>query len=578
MTTISNRALWLGLLALGLLAIGLSISLGGKGTIPFGGAGGNIVATNAPSEGEVLHSDGTNYYWTTPTASSTNVPNYVLTNSDTRVYVRFVGGISNQGPTVLEAAVTNNSSMTNVGAFSVGGVSTLDGFTFLNSGASNLGTLDVSGQADFQDTLVSHNGAQFIGGNVYVDGQLGANQIFSTNNITSLTSTNTDYATNGGNMDIGGLLNIWGGLHVEGALSETSTNVINGLTENGSPASGVMLLALDPAVPALRKVDVANLPGGTGGGTNFPPVLNLLGGTNITVGSGVRQAWTLTTNASFKLVFTGTPLNGETVEFAVSNFSATANIYVTNTVYDPLVSSNVTELLVISNSVRFLTFRSQTNFNNGTARWELVNDRGLLPELAFVGLDRTVTNNNVITQYRAYSYDFISAGFFQTNSVAANGTNFQATVVYDNSSTNPAPTPYAIFDPSATNVAFFVVTTPEDWDGGPIKFKYHYGSSDSSASTNVLEISAGVMTGAGWDTITYGAAVTKTNANTSAGDVFISAATSAVTIGGSTQPGYLIGFKLRRLPGHADDTDSDFVRVWGTGIQWGLTNAVVTAW
>ena len=110
-------------------------------------------------------------------------------------------------------------------------------------------------------------------------------------------------------------------------------------------------------------------------GTNFPPAIANGGGqqasTNITVGLGVRQRITITTNASFKLVFTGTPLNGESISVGVSNTSASI-LYVTNTAYNVAVASNDTVWPVAATSVRWFDFISQTNWNTGTARWEVI--------------------------------------------------------------------------------------------------------------------------------------------------------------------------------------------------------------
>lgn len=117
--------------------------------------------------------------------------------------------------------------------------------------------------------------------------------------------------------------------------------------------------------------------GGGSGGTNFPAVLNLRGGTNITVGSGTRQYWTLTTNATFNLNFQGTPLNGESVRFAVSNFSS-STIYMTNrqggtiaAFYQPALGSNNSVLAIPPTSIFIADFVWSTNFNNGVVRQEL---------------------------------------------------------------------------------------------------------------------------------------------------------------------------------------------------------------
>lgn len=104
---------------------------------------------------------------------------------------------------------------------------------------------------------------------------------------------------------------------------------------------------------------------------------NLLGGTNIALGNGIFQAWTLTTNASFALNFSGTPRNGERVWVGVSN-NASSTIFLTNfngsalaNCFDPTVASNVTVFPIAATSARFFTFAWTTNFNLGTVRQQL---------------------------------------------------------------------------------------------------------------------------------------------------------------------------------------------------------------
>lgn len=152
--------------------------------------------------------------------------------------------------------------------------------------------------------------------------------------------------------------------------------VVNGLRIAGLAGSGDVL-----AVDAEGNVFKTNIVSGSGGGTNYPPVIRI--GTNIAVGVGVRQSVTLQTNASFAIVFTGTPLNGEHISLGVSNI-ATSVIYMTNTagVYDPSVASNVTTFAIAGTSARFFEFVSSTNFNLGVARWEVRDMLGKEVELA----------------------------------------------------------------------------------------------------------------------------------------------------------------------------------------------------
>lgn len=144
-----------------------------------------------------------------------------------------------------------------------------------------------------------------------------------------------------------------------------------------SPSAGQVVAFHD----ANTLTNVADGGVGGSGGTNYPPVVRI--GTNIAVGVGVRQSVTLQTNASFAIVFTGAPLNGEHISLGVSNI-ATSVIYMTNTagIYDPSVASNVTTFAIAATSVRFFEFVSSTNFALGAARWEVRDMLGKEVELA----------------------------------------------------------------------------------------------------------------------------------------------------------------------------------------------------
>lgn len=122
--------------------------------------------------------------------------------------------------------------------------------------------------------------------------------------------------------------------------------------------------------------------------------------TNIYVGTNMEQSVTVKTNASFLLVFTGTPLNGEMVNLSVSNYGASV-IYMTNTspIYDPTVASNVTLFAIPALSIRDFKFINNTNFNLGVARWELIRSLQKESELsaAYPMVLITNANGSVIT-------------------------------------------------------------------------------------------------------------------------------------------------------------------------------------
>lgn len=213
---------------------------------------------------------------------------------------------------------------------------------------------------------------------------------------------------------IGGHLPLGVASTVTAIGSLTTVATLGGaVTLNASPFNGNLATTDDTLQEVAQKVDDLVISGGSGG-TNFPPVINTLGLTNVTVGSGVRQARTFTTNASFGLNFSGTALNGETVSIAVSNHSS-ADIFMTNYVgstatgvYDPTVGSNVTQFAIMAGSIRYFEFRAHTNFNNGTVRWENIGgaQKGYVVEW---GTDiEATTNGATISLKTSYTNQVVS--------------------------------------------------------------------------------------------------------------------------------------------------------------------------
>ena len=174
---------------------------------------------------------------------------------------------------------------------------------------------------------------------------------------------------------------------------------------------------------------LASTASGSSGGTNYPPVINTLGATNVTLGSGVRQHRTWTTNASFGINFSGTALNGETVRVGVSNRTA-STIWWTNyqggTVtgaFDPTVASNVTAFAVAPTSIGTWEFVWHTNFNNGAVRqevqWRSVAEvelgAGTLANLTTNGLLVSVNVNTNFTPWSIWVTNVATMGSIQTN-------------------------------------------------------------------------------------------------------------------------------------------------------------------
>lgn len=368
-----------------------------------------------------------------------------------------------------------------------------------------------------------------------------------------------------------------------GTMDDAGTTFITSLTEDASPAAGDFIMTYDASAGTLKKVQRSNFDAGGSGGTNFPPVIHLGVSTNMTIGTGVRKSVTITTNDSFALSFIGTALNGEEVQVGVSNYAITANIYMTNfsgtsvaNCYDPFTGGNVSSFLIPSNSVRFFTFVWHTNFNLGTVRQELRYSSSKQATLAGGGYTRTSTNGatSVVTVYQSVQVDYIDAGAFLTNA-----TNWAATFHYTNHFQGALPQVFYTFAETATNEAFFRLTAPAEYDGTPVKAKFHWTSLNvTSAKTNTWGILAKKSSGVDFDDSTFGTRVDIRSAHSAGKEFNTSPATGNVTINGSPVGGDLIAFKVIRDPNDANDNVVGLTRLHAVEIQWGLTNAVVASW
>ncbi len=157
--------------------------------------------------------------------------------------------------------------------------------------------------------------------------------------------------------------------------------------------------------------------------TNFPSFFSAVvyvTQTNIFVGTNLEQFATIKTNISFKLVYTGTPQNGETVNLSVSNYGSSV-IYMTNSAYDPTVASNVTLFAIPALSVRDFKFMSSTNFNLGVQRWELIRSLQKESELAAAGSVVLLTNSDssIITVSNTFALFSLTNSVVVTNVTAS---------------------------------------------------------------------------------------------------------------------------------------------------------------
>lgn len=179
------------------------------------------------------------------------------------------------------------------------------------------------------------------------------------------------------------------------------------------------------------------------------------------------------------------------------------------------------------------------------------------------------------TRTGVYRHMWISAGAMvaAASGSAATGTKDDGTnVQFD----------YFAFDGTANEDLWFDWAMPVEWDGGTIKVKFFWiPASGASASDGVtLELSAvAVGDDDAWDAA-MGTAVHVDDTVTAgtSGDLHITAATAAITIGGSPTAGELVSFYVQRLATDAADTMAEDLWLRGIMIQYQESATEPSAW
>jgi len=214
--------------------------------------------------------------------------------------------------------------------------------------------------------------------------------------------------------------------------------------------------------------------------------------------------------------------------------------------------------------------------NPGTKRWLLlyirardpatdddVGDRGY-NDLRYAGID-----------VHKYNTIWVPAGAMiaTTTNGAASGTEEYATndIMFD----------YLAFDGATEEFAAVNIVMPEAWDRGTIKVKFYWAPGDSAASaadTVEWEIAGGALSNddAIDAALGTGQVISDVVLAGVEGDMHISGATPAITVGGTPALEDLVHFKISRNVSGTDDMTED-AWLFGAWIQYVKDNDV-TAW
>jgi hypothetical protein len=139
---------------------------------------------------------------------------------------------------------------------------------------------------------------------------------------------------------------------------------------------------------------------------------------------------------------------------------------------------------------------------------------------------------------------------------------------------------YLAFDGTTEEFAEFQLPMPENWDRSTIKAKCFWSSATGSTAGDTVEweLQGGALSDDDAIDAALGTAqvISDTLLADNGTDLQVSAATPAITVGGTPALGDLVHFKVSRNVGGTDDMEED-AWLFGVWIQYKCTNAVA-AW
>jgi hypothetical protein len=131
------------------------------------------------------------------------------------------------------------------------------------------------------------------------------------------------------------------------------------------------------------------------------------------------------------------------------------------------------------------------------------------------------------------------------------------------------------FDATTEEGAGFVFSLPQAWNEGTVKAKVYWTSDDTGAGGVAWGLRAGARSDDDVLDAAFGTEQVVADTVTAAGDLMISAATSALTIGGTPAAGDLLVWEITREVANGSDTSTADARLIGVKLQ--LTNDTVNA-
>jgi hypothetical protein len=170
--------------------------------------------------------------------------------------------------------------------------------------------------------------------------------------------------------------------------------------------------------------------------------------------------------------------------------------------------------------------------------------------------------------YRTVSID-AGAMVARTTNGAAAGTEELAT--------NDIMVDYFAFDDTTAEAVQFKWAMPDEWDRGTIKVKlFWYSASSTTSHTVVWGVKARAVSNDDAMDGTWGTEVEVSDDVIAAGDLHVTAATGAITVGGTPALGDMVWFEIDQDATEADHTGD--AKLTGVQIQYQESATEPSAW
>lgn len=141
--------------------------------------------------------------------------------------------------------------------------------------------------------------------------------------------------------------------------------------------------------------------------------------------------------------------------------------------------------------------------------------------------------------------------------------------------TNDIMIDYLAFDSSTEEGVQFKMMMPDEWDRSTIKLKFYWDGAVTASGTVIWGVKAGALSDDDAIDAALGTQVTVTDTLLAVGDMHVSPATAAITVGGAPELEDMIIFQVVATTGGTISVDQ---LLMGVGIQYKESATVQTIW